>query len=178
MHCQGCNTVTGIYPGDFSTHSLIRFLQVLSLRRLPPLEMTLRGRSHFTENVFSVYFPIPPLSFRAEEECPMTLQPRIAAASRRLEIFLVFGNIEYFNFSISFADSASSRRIHPRPLGCPLLQGGTRQTIESPAWTRYSGLITLPTPRHFERWQGNWIHREQSDRESSDTLPHGWQHAA
>ena len=54
-----CKTVRGIYQGDFGALSLIRFLQVLSLRHLPPIEMTLRGRGHFTENVFPVCFPIP-----------------------------------------------------------------------------------------------------------------------
>ena len=33
---RSCNTVTGIYQGDFSTLSHIRFLWLLSSRRLPP----------------------------------------------------------------------------------------------------------------------------------------------
>ena len=39
-----CNTVTVIYQKDFSTLSHILFLQIQSLRRYTPLEMTFYGR--------------------------------------------------------------------------------------------------------------------------------------
>ena len=46
-----CNTVIGIYQGDFSTLSHIRFLYSSIIRRLPPLEMTLSGKRHLSKTV-------------------------------------------------------------------------------------------------------------------------------
>ena len=56
-----CNTVIVIYLRDFSTPSHIRFLYSSTIRRVPPLEMTLEGKCHYTENVFAVYSATHPV---------------------------------------------------------------------------------------------------------------------
>ena len=94
---QRCNTVTGIFLGDLSTLSHIRFLRLSSPRRLPPLEMTGKGWSHRHDYGIPENAPSRPTSFRAVAACSMTLPPKIATATMSREIFLVFGNTGFLS---------------------------------------------------------------------------------
>ena len=92
-----CNTVIVIYQKDFSTLPHMLFLRLQPLRRDTPLEMTVSGKRHLAEMGFVKCGPIPNSSFRAVVTCLMTVQTRIATASRSREIFLALGNTGLFN---------------------------------------------------------------------------------
>ena len=161
---QRCNTVTGIFLGDLSTLSHIRFLRLSSLRRLPPLEMTERDGVTVTITVFRKNSPSRPSSFRAVATCCIALSPK-SLQLRGVEKSFLRTGIQFFpsefrscntvtviclrDFStlshIRFLRLQSTRRLPPLEM--------TKGGIESPSQVRCSGKMTLPSPRHFERCQ-------------------------
>ena len=114
-----CNTVIVIYLRDVSTLPHILFLQIQSLRRDAPLEMTVNVKRHIAEMGFVKCGTIPNSSFRAVAACYMTLQSRIPKASMSREIFLAFGNTGFFIFIFlsRFAANAPPQPSAAHPTG-------------------------------------------------------------